>query len=106
MEVNRAHFRDQLTPWLLIAPQLAVTLIFFIWPASQAMYQSVLQEDPFGLSSEFVGLANFERLLSDPAYFAVMLNSVVFAAIVAGSALVLGLLFAVAANRIIVAAGA
>jgi sn-glycerol 3-phosphate transport system permease protein len=80
--------------------------VFFIWPASQALYQSVLEEDPFGLSSEFVGLAHFERLLNDPAYFDVVVNSIVFAAIVSALALLLGLLFAVAANRVLIAAGA
>ena len=98
---HRAHFRHQALPWLLIAPQLLVTLIFFIWPASQALYQSLLEEDPFGLSRQFVGLEHFARLLNDPAYFSVFWNSLLFAFIVCAAALTLGLLFAVAANRIL-----
>jgi sn-glycerol 3-phosphate transport system permease protein len=101
---KRAYFRHKGLPWLLIAPQLIITLVFFIWPASQALYQSLLEEDPFGLASRFVGLEHFQRLLNDPAYFRVVINTLVFAAIVCGLALLLGLLFAVAANRILFAA--
>ena len=68
----RATFPHRLLPYLLVAPQLAISLVFFYWPAVQALHQSVLREDPFGLSSQFVGLANFRRVLADPAY----LNSV------------------------------
>ena len=101
---KRAHYNHRLLPWLLIAPQLVITLVFFIWPASQALYQSTLEEDPFGLSSQFVGLEHFARLFSDPVYFKVIWNSIFFAFLVSGLALMLGLLFAVAANRILLAA--
>lgn len=102
---QHAHFRHKTLPWLLIAPQLIITLVFFIWPASQALYQSLLEEDPFGLSSEFVGLEHFQRLLKDPAYFDALINSLVFAGVVCFASLGLGLLFAAAANRILRAAG-
>ncbi len=55
-------------PYLLVAPQLLITLVFFIWPAGQALFQSVLLEDAFGLSTRFVWLENFERLFGDPNY--------------------------------------
>lgn len=103
---KRAHFSHKLLPWLLIAPQLVITLVFFVWPASQALYQSVLQEDPFGLSSEFVGLENFKYLFRDSAYFDVMINSLYFSGLVCFFSLSLGLIFAVAANRILFIAGA
>ena len=59
----RATFPHRWLPWLLVAPQLAISLVFFYWPAIQALHQSVLREDPFGLSSRFVGLES----LSDEA---------------------------------------
>ncbi len=65
---KRVVFQNRWLPYLLVAPQLAITLIFFFLPAGQAIYQSVLMQDPFGLSTEFVGLQNFETLLSDPNY--------------------------------------
>ena len=55
----RATFPHRLLPYLLVAPQLAISLVFFDWPAIQALNQSVRREDPFGLSTRFVGLANF-----------------------------------------------
>ncbi len=53
---KRVRFKSRWLPWLLIAPQLSIVLVFFFWPAGQALYQSVLQEDAFGASREFVGL--------------------------------------------------
>ena len=65
---KRVVFNNKLLPYLLVAPQIIITLVFFIWPASQALYQSVLQEDPFGLSTKFVGLANFVYIFTDDIY--------------------------------------
>jgi len=38
---KRTVFRGHWLPWLLLAPQLAVTLVFFLWPASQALWQAL-----------------------------------------------------------------
>src|SRR5258708_14232767 len=65
---RRVVFRGKLLPYLLLAPQLAVTLMFFFWPAGQAIWQSLHREDPFGLSSRFVGIDNFTAVLADPSY--------------------------------------
>ncbi len=67
---KRVRFQSAWLPWLLIAPQMAIVLVFFFWPAGQAIYQSLLTQDPFGLSTEFVGLENFERLWNDASYLA------------------------------------
>ena len=64
---KRVRFKSRWLPWLLIAPQLSIVLVFFFWPAGQALYQSVLSQDAFGTSTEFVGLENFERLVSELA---------------------------------------
>ena len=64
----RVIFPNKVLPYLLVAPQLAITAVFFYWPASQALYQSMLKEDPFGLSSRFVWFQNFSKVLSDPNY--------------------------------------
>lgn len=98
---KRVTFRHPLLPYLLVLPQLAVTLVFFIWPASQALYQSMLREDAFGLKTEFVGLQNFERLLGDPSYLNSFQVTIVFSLAVTLSGLLCGLLFAVMADRVI-----
>jgi len=88
-------------PLMLLLPQLAITLVFFIWPALQALYQSVLRQDPFGLRTTFVGLTNFERLLSDPLYLNSFQVTIVFSTAVTLSGLVIALLLAVMADRVI-----
>jgi sn-glycerol 3-phosphate transport system permease protein len=102
---RRVIFNDKLLPYLLLAPQLAVTLVFFFWPAGQAIQMSVLSQDPFGQSVTFVGLANFREVLADPDYLASFWRTLFFSAAVAVLALVPALLFAVMAERVIRGAG-
>lgn len=103
---KRVVFQNRWLPYLLVAPQLAITLIFFFLPAGQAIYQSVLMQDPFGLSTEFVGLQNFETLLSDPNYVASFKVTMVFSALVAFLGLAISLLLAVCADRVLRGASA
>jgi sn-glycerol 3-phosphate transport system permease protein len=98
---KRVQFRSTWLPWLLVLPQVAIVVVFFFWPAGQALYQSVLQEDAFGTSREFVGLANFERLWNDPSYLASFKTTAIFSVLVAASSMTLALLLAVMANRVI-----
>ncbi len=99
--MNRATFPHFWLPLLLIAPQLAISAIFFYWPAVQALYQSVLREDPFGLRSTFVGLANFRRVLADPAYLNAAQVTVVFSLLTAGLSMAVALLLAVQAEKVV-----
>ena len=98
---KRVFFERLLTAYLLVAAQLAITLIFFIWPAAQAFYQSTVSEDAFGLSTQFVGLANFQALFSDSLYLHSIEITLVFSVLVACSALSMALLLAVMADRVI-----
>jgi len=96
---KRVTFRNLWLPYLLLAPQVIITFIFFIWPASQALFQSLLVEDPFGLKSNFVWFENFEELFSNPLYLDSMLITAVFSIATTLLALSSGLLFAVLADR-------
>ncbi|CAB1083414.1 glycerol-3-phosphate transporter permease [Alkalispirochaeta odontotermitis] len=98
---KRVVFRNRWLPYLLVTPQIAITLVFFIWPASQALKQSVLIEDAFGLSSEFVWFDNFIELFSDPHYLGSLKTTAIFSAATALLALSTALLFAVMADRVI-----
>ncbi|HCY15833.1 MAG: glycerol-3-phosphate transporter permease [Curvibacter sp. GWA2_64_110] len=102
---KRVLFKSPWLPWLLVAPQLAIVLVFFFWPAGQALYQSVLQEDAFGTSREFVGWENFQRLFDDASYLASFKTTAVFSLLVAASSMSLALLLAVMANRVARLAG-
>ncbi len=65
---KRVVFHNKVLPYVLVAPQIIITLVFFIWPAFMALYQSVQQEDAFGLSTVFVGIENFKYIFTDPIY--------------------------------------
>ena len=99
--LKRVHFRPSLLPYLLVAPQIAITLVFFIWPAAQALYQSLLVEDAFGLSTEFVWFENFEALFNDEHYLGSFRTTAVFSVLVATSSLGFSLLLALMADRVV-----
>ncbi|HVH77869.1 MAG TPA: sn-glycerol-3-phosphate ABC transporter permease UgpA [Stellaceae bacterium] len=98
---RRVVFSGWLFPLVLLAPQLAVTVIFFFWPAGQAIVQSVQGGDAFGLSTRFVGWDNFATLFGDPNYIYAFGVTALFSVAVAILALAPGLLFAVMADRVV-----
>lgn len=98
---KRAVFQSRWLPYALVLPQLLITFIFFFLPAGQAVMQSVMMEDPFGLSTEFVGLANFRELFADPNYIASFKITILYAVLVAFSGLAISLLLAVCADRVL-----
>ena len=98
---KRVIFRHRLLPYLLVTPQIVVTVVFFFWPASQALLQSVLVEDAFGLSSRFVWFDNFIDLFSSPEYLQSAQATAVFSVSVALLALSIAMFLAVQADRVI-----
>jgi sn-glycerol 3-phosphate transport system permease protein len=102
---KRVLFKSAWLPWVLITPQMAIILVFFFWPAGQALYQSMLQQDAFGSSSVFVGMENFERLFNDPGYLDSFRITAIFSVLVAFGGLALSLLLAVMADRVVRGAG-
>jgi sn-glycerol 3-phosphate transport system permease protein len=101
LRAKKVTFRHRWLPYALIAPQIVITIVFFLWPASQAIYQSVLRQDAFGLSTDFVGLDNFARLFADPHYLESFWTTVAFSAMVAGLSMGVALILAVMADRVI-----
>ncbi|MGO1117103.1 sn-glycerol-3-phosphate ABC transporter permease UgpA [Rhodovibrionaceae bacterium A322] len=102
---KKVTFKNKGLPYLLVMPQIVITLLFFIWPASQALYQSVLVEDAFGLSREFVWFENFEELFSDPLYLSSFKVTILFSVSVTALSMGLALLLAVMADRVIKGSG-
>lgn len=98
---KRVVFKNRWLPYLLVTPQIVITLVFFIWPAGQALKQSFFIEDAFGLRSEFVWFDNFIELFSDPLYLNSLKTTFIFSASTSFLALSTGLLFAVMADRVI-----
>jgi len=96
---KRAVFPHRVLPYVLLAPQIAVTLVFFVWPASQALYQSLLRQDAFGLRTSFAGLENFAALFRDRDYLHAVAVTAIFSASVTALALSSALVLAVMADR-------
>ncbi|MDP1967348.1 MAG: sn-glycerol-3-phosphate ABC transporter permease UgpA [Reyranella sp.] len=98
---KRVTFHERWLPYLLVGPQIIITLVFFFWPSGQAIWQSVLIEDAFGGNSKFVWFENFAQLFRDDSYAHSARLTVVFSFLVAASGLALSLLLAVMADRVI-----
>lgn len=98
---KRVVFRSAWLPYVLVAPQIAITVIFFFWPAAQAVWYSFQLQDAFGLKSQFVGLQNFASLFRDDNYLASFKVTAIFSALVAFSGIALSLLLASMADRVL-----
>ncbi len=98
---RRVTFDSKVLPYFLLAPQIAVTLVFFMWPAAQALLQSVLRQDPFGLSTTFTGLTNFADVVSDPLYVDSIITTAIFSFSVAALALSVALFLAAKVDRVL-----
>jgi sn-glycerol 3-phosphate transport system permease protein len=96
---RRTLFPGVALPVLLVAPQLLLTVVFFLWPAAEAVQEALTATDPFGTSTVFVGLDNFVGLFSDSQYLAAIWRTVVFCALVSLAAMAAGILFAYFADR-------
>ncbi|MFO1328373.1 MAG: sn-glycerol-3-phosphate ABC transporter permease UgpA [Rubrivivax sp.] len=98
---KRVLFKSWWLPWVLVAPQLAIVTVFFFWPAGQALFYSVLRQDAFGTSTEFVGLENFQTLFNDETYLASFKTTAVFSLLVASIGLLVSMMLAVMADRVV-----
>ncbi|HHY48241.1 MAG TPA: sn-glycerol-3-phosphate ABC transporter permease UgpA [Alphaproteobacteria bacterium] len=101
MQTKRTVFPNTVLPYVLLFPQLAVTVVFFLWPAGQTFWQSFLRQDPFGLRTSFVWFENYARLFRDPKYVDAIGTTVLFSASTAFVSIVLALLFAFALDRVV-----
>jgi sn-glycerol 3-phosphate transport system permease protein len=98
---KRVVFRSAWLPYALVAPQIAVTIVFFFWPAAQAVYYSFLVQDPFGQSSTFVWFQNFKELFNDSTYLESFKVTAIFSVLVAGAGIAISLLLAVMSERVV-----
>jgi sn-glycerol 3-phosphate transport system permease protein len=98
---KRVLFRSRWLPYALVAPQIAVTVIFFFWPAAQAVYYSFIQQDPFGLSTKWVWFQNYITLFNDRHYLDSFRITAIFSISVAVSGILISLLLATMADRVV-----
>jgi sn-glycerol 3-phosphate transport system permease protein len=98
---KRTQFPVGWLPYALVAPQLAVTIVFFIWPAGQALWQSLLVQDAFGLNTEFVWFENFQVLFADDLYLESFKVTALFSVLVASFALGISLVLAACCDYVL-----
>ncbi|HAS8427887.1 TPA: ABC transporter permease subunit [Vibrio vulnificus] len=98
---RRQHFSHTPLPYLLLAPQIVIIGVFFIYPAAQAIYLSFMLEDPWGLSSTFVWFENYQLLFTSSDYLESLGFTLLFSLLVSFLSLALALLLAVKADNII-----
>jgi sn-glycerol 3-phosphate transport system permease protein len=98
---KRVVFKSAWLPYALVAPQIAVTIIFFFWPAAQAVWYSFLVQDPFGLGSQFVWFQNFLELFRSEYYLDSFKITAFFSVLVAVAGILISLLLAAMADRIV-----
>jgi sn-glycerol 3-phosphate transport system permease protein len=98
---KRVVFRSAWLPYALLAPQIAVTIVFFFWPAAQAVWYSFLLQDAFGSSTQFVWFENYQSLLSDSHYYESFKVTALFSVLVAGFGIAISLVLAVMADRVV-----
>ena len=103
--MKRSIFNYRILPYALLGPQIAITVVFFYWPAIQAVWQSFLLQDAFGLSTMFVGMENYVTLIHQPEYYHTLVNTLLFSALVALISLSIALLLAVQADKPLRAGG-
>jgi sn-glycerol 3-phosphate transport system permease protein len=101
MQTKRTIFPNKLLPYGLLAPQLAITIVFFLWPAGQAIKSSFEREDPFGFRTTFIWFQNYTRLFADPEYLNSLNRTVIFAVGVTAISMTVSLLLAASVNRLL-----
>lgn len=98
---RKVVFPQKFLPYLLLAPQIVITIVFFFLPAGQAIYTSTLLQDPLGLSVQFVGLENFQTVLADPGYVSTLQRTVLFSIAVTALSMIPALALAVMADSVV-----
>lgn len=101
MQTKRTVFPNRVLPYLLLLPQMAVTVVFFLWPAGQTLWSSFMRQDPFGLKSTFVMFDNYTRLFRDPHYIGSLGSTAIFAIATAVVSIGTALILALAVDRMI-----
>ncbi len=101
MAERRTGYGNKALPYLLLAPQILITFLFFLWPAGQGIYTSFFLDQGFGGNRVFVGVDNYVDLFNDPLYLESFITTAIFCALVASISIILALVLALAANRVI-----
>jgi len=75
--------RGRLAPYAFLAPALGAILVFFVVPVAASLWLSFTDFDIYAVANirnlRFIGLQNYERLLTDPMFWRALRNTAYFA---------------------------
>lgn len=95
--------RDRRMAYLLVIPSVAITLVAVGYPLVRQIMMSFQKfglQQQFGAPPDFVGLANYGQVLSDPAFWAAFARSLAFCIVVAGLTMLVGVVGALLLTKI------
>ncbi|MGB0658581.1 MAG: ABC transporter permease subunit [Mangrovicoccus sp.] len=99
--MKKSVFTNPWLPYLLLVPQMGIIIVFFLWPAGEAVYSSFFLEDPFFGRKTFVGLDNYVDAVTRSDYKRSAWFTAIFTACVAFLSLLFGLWLAVSADTVL-----
>lgn len=97
--LSNEKFVKKITPWLFLLPSLIILTVFLVTPILEAIRWSVLDYKLIADTSEFVGLANFREIFSDPLFWEAFKNTFSFVIIVLPLNVLLPMILAVLVNQ-------
>jgi multiple sugar transport system permease protein len=94
---RRSAGRPGIAPYLFIAPNILVVVLFAIYPLIQNVLTSLTASGSF---DDFVGVDNYVEMLSDEGFMASLKNTLFYTVLVVPVTVALSLLVAVGLNRV------
>jgi len=91
-----SRWEDRIKPYVYILPAVAAIGLFLIYPA----YQTIVYSFANRTSTEWVGLDNYQQLLTSEAFLQTLFNTLLWIVIVPTATVILGLAVAVLADRL------
>jgi multiple sugar transport system permease protein len=95
---GRLAQRQARAAWLFMLPSLAVLAVFVVYPMTQALYLSFTEYNVLQ-PARWIGLDNYQRLISDPAFHNALVNTLYYAAVTTPLSVGLALGLAILLNR-------
>ncbi|MFK8079934.1 MAG: carbohydrate ABC transporter permease [Granulosicoccus sp.] len=90
---------NMVRPWLFLFPALAALGLYLAYPVVETLRLSLTERLP-GNESQFVGLANYQQMFSEPKFWEAMRNNMMWLIVVPAFSTVFGLIAAQLSDRV------
>jgi multiple sugar transport system permease protein len=92
--------KQKYLPWLLLSPWIITFIVFWAYPLLYSLYLSFTKYKTLTSETVWIGLRNYEKLFSDPAFKQALLNTVIFVIGTMPFTMIFALFFAVLLERV------